>query len=177
MSKKSLKYIVIVVCIILIFTVLVFVLYPDNNNKDSYGVAETTVMGFLDSYKMMDGNANSYLSNALFNDTQFTYEGYQKYCAERIEYKITGVKTYEDEHVVSVEINNIDLYSVLNMLNEQNLNEEDMLKRFYQILDEEDVPMKLYCCDIVCKDYPTGMKILLDAQLSNALTGGFSSIV
>lgn len=115
------------------------------------------------------------------DNTPITYEGYQGYCAEKINYKIIDVSKVDSDSeliIVTVEIQNIDLTAVLNKLNEKSFdNDEEIIQHFYSLIQSDDAPTHTYQCDIKCKQYPTGMKILFDAELSNALLGGYSAFV
>ena len=175
------------ICISLISVMLVVIIgfgawliYHFVANKPNIKLeAETTVVSFFDAYCSKNGDVNDYLIFTSMDNTPITYEGYQGYCAEKIKYKIVEVSEIDDEIItVTVEIQNIDLNAVLNMLNEKTFdNDEKIIEHFYSLIQSSDVPTCKYQCQIKCKQYPTGMKILFDAELSNALLGGYSAYV
>lgn len=143
--------------------------------------AKITITSFFDAYCSKSGDANKYLTFTSMDDTPITYEGYQAYCAEKINYKILDVsKSNNDGELVTVrvEIQNIDLNAVLNKLNEKTFdNDEAVIEHFYSLIQSVDAPTHTYQCNIKCKQYQTGMKILYDAELSNALLGGYSAFI
>ena len=148
-------------------------------NRDTKTEVTTTVTSFFDAYCSKSGDANNYLTFTSVDNTPITYEGYQGYCAENINYKIIDVSKIDSDLVtVTVEIQNIDLNSVLNELDKKTFgSDEEIIEHFYSLIQSDDVPTHIYQCDIKCKQYPTGMKILFDAELSNALLGGYSAFV
>lgn len=180
-SKNTKKLIapMIILSVILIGVCVCVINYFSQKKINAVSEASTTVINFLDAYHLKSGDANNYLNYPSLFEDPINYEGYQGYCAEKISYKIIdAIENDRNFFTVSVEIQNIDLNAVLNELDEKNFNEDDdIVENFYSLLQSNDVPTRIYECDIVCKQYPTGMKIIFNAELSDALLGGYSSCV
>lgn len=180
-SKKAKNISLFCIIVVLLACIIGGIIYFTQRDDDKINCTEakTVVSDFLEAYKRKDSFANTYFSGTLSNNEMITYEGYQGYCAERISYKIIDTHKNDSNTVtVTVEIENIDLATVLNNLTKTSFdNDEEIIDYFYSTIKSDDVPTKTYECNIKCKEYPTGMKILLDAELSNALLGGYSAYV
>ncbi len=148
---------------------------------DYIEVAKIVVSNFLDEYSSKSKNANNYLALTAMNDTPITYEGYQGYCAEKINYEIIGATKSENDSeliIVTVKIENVDLKAILDKLDEKTFeNDEEIIESFYSMIQSNNAATNTYQCDIKCKAYPSGMKILFDSELSNALLGGYSAYI
>lgn len=180
-NKKVLITLISTFLIILIGVGGWFIYHFIHQSIDVTSEATSTITSFFDAYCSKSGDANIYLTSTSMDDTPITYKGYQGYCAEKIKYKILDVSKSNNDNellTVKVEIQNIDLNVVLNKLNEKTFNNDDeIMEYFYSLIQSVDAPTHTYQCDIKCKEYPTGMKILFDAELSNALLGGYSAYV
>lgn len=180
-NKKMLITFISVFLIILIGGGIWLIYHLTHQSIDMTSEATTTITRFFDAYCSKSGDANNYLTFTSMDNTPITYDGYQGYCAEKIKYKILDVSKSNNDNkllTVKVEIQNIDLNAVLNKLNEKTFNNDDeIMEYFYSLIQSVDAPTHTYQCDIKCKEYPTGMKILFDAELSNALLGGYSAYV
>lgn len=178
-SKKILIAITSVFLIILVGVSGWLIYYFTYQSNDVTTEATTTITRFFDAYCSKDGDANNYLTLTSIDNAPISYEGYQGYCAEKTSYKIIDlVKNDSDMATATVEIKNIDLNSILNDLDKKTFNEDDeVIEYFYSLIQSADVPTRSYTCDVICKQYPTGMKILFNAELSNALLGGFSAYI
>lgn len=182
--SKNRKMQAIIACIccfaITLTSVVGCIIYQKvTDTKELEQEAINVVDDFLVAYKNKDENASQYLLNTSLIPSNVTYGEFQGYCAEKINYKIVDVSTNDSDFVVvNVEIENIDLDAVLNELNEKTFdNDEEIIKYFYSLIQSDDAPTCTYQCNIKCKKYPIGMKILFDAELSNALLGGYSAFV
>ena len=183
-KRKNKKILIVLVSIFLVVFIAcggLLTYHFIQMNRDAKTEVTTTVTSFFDAYCSKSGDANNYLTFTSVDNTPITYEGYQGYCAEKISYKIIDVSKIDRDSeliTVTVEIQNIDLNAVLNKLNEKSFdNDEEIIEYFYSLIQSADVPTHTYKCNINCKQYPTGMKILFDAELSNALLGGYSAFV
>lgn len=180
-NKKSLIVLISIILVVLIASGGWLTYYFVQKNINTTTEATTAITSFFDAYCSKSGDANNYLTFTSMDNIPITYEGYQGYCAEKINYKIIDVSKIDSDSdliTVTVEIQNIDLNSVLNKLNEKTFDsDEEIIEHFYSLIQSDDVPTHIYQCDIKCKQYPTGMKILFDAELSNALLGGYSAFV
>lgn len=180
-NKKMIVGISIILILVLVGIGGWHVYHFVQKSADATTEAKTTITSFFDAYCSKSGDANNYLTFTSMDNTPITYDGYQGYCAEKIKYKILDVSKSNNDNellTVKVEIQNIDLNAVLNKLNEKTFNNDDeIMEYFYSLIQSVDAPTHTYQCDIKCKEYPTGMKILFDAELSNALLGGYSAYV
>ncbi len=183
-KKKNKKILILVICmisIILICSGVWLVYHLSQEHIDYVSEAKTTVITFFDKYSSKSGDANNYLTATSMDDTPITYEGYQGYCAEKINYEIIGATKSENDSeliIVTVKIENIDLKAILEKLDEKTYdNDEKIIESFYSLLQSNNLPTNTYQCDIKCKAYPAGMKILFDSELSNALLGGYSAYI
>lgn len=183
-NKTKLKIVeLLFILVILLACIIGGIIYFTQRDDDQFDYIEAkkVVSDFLEAYKTKDSSANTYISGTFADDEIVTYEGYQGCCAEKINYKIIDVSKGDSDSeliTVTVEIQNLDLTTVLNKLNEKSFdNDEEIIEHFYSLIQSDDAPTYTYQCDIKCKQYPTGMKILFDAELSNALLGGYSAYV
>lgn len=143
--------------------------------------AKKIVSEFLNAYRAKDGEVGDFLMVTSVSDTSFSYNGYQKLCAEKLDYRIIdAAKSISDTEtvLVSVEVENYDLETILNMVEKKALTTDDeILEYFYSIVESINAPTKTYYCNIKCRKFPSGIKIMLDAELSNALLGGYSAYI
>ncbi len=181
-SRTSKKIMIILSCFILVVIAGIVGIFIYNSSKKENDIiieSTSTVTKFFEAYSSKNGEANSFLTYTSIGNTPITYEGYQRYCAEIIKYKIKDVKATDKETVtLTIDIENIDIASVLAELDKKTFTtDEEIMECFYLMLQEDDVPTKTYKCNVICKQYPTGVKILYNAELSNALLGGYNALV
>lgn len=155
------------------------IIEKNDNSQKLKEDAVSTVRQFLEAYTAKDTAALQYLTINAMDNSAITFEGYQGICASRMTYDIVEQNVVDETTVaVTVNIENIDILAVLKNLEKENLvDEQQILSRFDEMLTAEDVPVKTYSCNVVCKQYEMVMKIRYDANLSNALLGGLSETV
>lgn len=184
-SEKQKIILTIIACVccfaLIVITLGGYLVYHEiSETKKLEQEATKLVEEFLIAYTKQESNLNQYLlTTTSLISSDVNYGEYQSCCAERLDYKIINASKNDSGIItVSVEIENIDFNAVMKKLDETNFSDDDdIVESFYSAIQSSDVPTKTYKCDVKCKKYPTGMKILFDGELSNALLGGYSAYV
>ncbi len=180
MNRKTQVIIACVCCVAVIIASLGgYLIYQTTSGEKALKEEAINIVdAFLNAYKNEEDDMTKYLSAASLNSATFKNSRYQSFCAHRINHKIVDATVNDGIVIVTVEIENIDLNGLLNQLNEKNFDsDEETIEYFYSLFQASDAPMMTYKCEVTCKEYPTGMKILCDGELSNALLGGYSAYV
>jgi len=145
-------------------------------NADSK--AASVVSGFFDVYKEKDSAAGQYLASGALSATGISFDGIQGVLAERLTYKVTGSETDKNtdgQVLVDVKVTTVDVAKVLQSFEQTTETDPDkLLAEVMDAIEASDVPLATRDCQVVVASYPAGMRIVMTADLSNVLLGGFN---
>jgi|GEM_PF-2406155 len=182
MKNKKIIGICIIVLVILVGVIIGLIILQNskkNSNNDDAD-AKKTVSEFLTAYHNKDEKAAQYLTTT-FNDTKFAYKGFQGILAEKMTYKIIDSnvsKSDSTKTTIDVELNNVDVASILKKYEQSTETDSNkMLSQVENEINAKSAPMKIFKITVTVVDYPTGMKIVMSSDFSNALLGGYNEYI
>ncbi len=178
-NKKALKIAALVtaICAVVAIVIVLIVIFIPNKKSPLCEQAEELTAKFFDAYISEEETAIDYLSVSFMEEGN-EYGEYQSACAKKLTYKIIESTEIDEKTCkVTLEVKNISIVKVLEELEKADLtDEEEIIDEFNDLIEDAEADT-VYKFDVLCKEYPTGMKILLNEQMSDAMLGGLSSYV
>ena len=180
MNKKSIRSLAIIgaIAVVAAAAFLIKSIVTPNNQKDEMNkIAESTVSEFLTAYQRKDSAAGKYMTITSIGNHEIKYDGLQGMVAEKLTYNIVSSKRDIEENeiiYVTVDIKNLNLPEIFATIEMSEDDPDQLLENLYELIKADNAPQKPYNCIIAVQQYPSGMRIELNAELSNALFGGFN---
>lgn len=134
------------------------------------------VEDFLKGYQSLDGSVGQYLVNYNENDV-IKFNGIQAILAKQMTFDIGKIEQSDNTYLVNVTINNVDFQAVFEeVIEEYTLDdtEEDILEKLNMKLENDSAKRKDFEVKIPVQKSGDTYEIVLTAELSNALFGGYN---
>ncbi|MCL2841860.1 MAG: hypothetical protein FWE28_00100 [Oscillospiraceae bacterium] len=168
--------ILVVICLVLAGFILSF-----RGSQRELSEAEQLVDNFLRAYHEKDPRAGMFLTTSVFDDSDMTYDGVQGHLAETLTHTIIGERVDENDPQtiwIDVEVDNIDLAEILRGIeNIEETNPNRILDSIEEYVNSPNAPRRTFQASVIVRVYPVGMRIQMNAELSDALLGGFPSYI
>ena len=168
---------VVAVVGVIVFAGMKFDLLWKVFNRAEISSSKEVVENFLDNYSKQDEQAFEYLNYASEIES-LNFDGYTGKLAKGISYEIKSVSREEDNIVVKIIINNYDMKTIFENLQQQNLaDENEMISYIDTVLESEDAPKKDYECYAYITNQDDVYKVIMTDTLSNGLFGGLNEYI
>lgn len=168
---------VVAVVGVIVFAGMKFDLLWKVFNRAEISSSKEVVENFLDNYSKQDEQAFEYLNYASEIES-LNFDGYTGKLAKGISYEIKSVSREEDNIVVKIIINNYDMKTIFENLQQQNLEDEnEMISYIDTVLESEDAPKKDYECYAYITNQDDVYKVIMTDTLSNGLFGGLNEYI
>lgn len=157
-------------------------LFRGSQSSQARREAEQYVDEFLEMYTGKDEDAGNYLMLSLAGPSEMTYHGLQGLLAESLTWKVTGSEETDADArrcVVFLKVQNVDMEAILREIEQaQEISAaENLAAELEARITGPDCPRAEYVCGVEVASYPSGLKIIMNESLSNALYGGLNTYV
>lgn len=168
---------VVAVVGVIVFAGMKFDLLWKVFNRAEISSSKEVVENFLDNYSKQDEQAFEYLNYASEIES-LNFDGYTGKLAKGISYEIKSVSREDDNIVVKIIINNYDMKTIFENLQQQNLaDENEMISYIDTVLESKDAPKKDYECYAYITNQDDVYKVIMTDTLSNGLFGGLNEYI
>lgn len=168
---------VVAVVGVIVFAGMKFDLLWKVFNRAEISSSKEVVENFLDNYSKQDEQTFEYLNYASEIES-LNFDGYTGKLAKGISYEIKSVSREEDNIVVKIIINNYDMKTIFENLQQQNLaDQNEMISYIDTVLESEDAPKKDYECYAYITNQDDVYKVIMTDTLSNGLFGGLNEYI
>jgi len=178
MKSKKVILITIIILLIISIALTLFIL----SMPRTLTVAEQFVDDFLSSYQSKDPRTIEFLTISAFDDSDMTFHGLQGYIADTLTYRIISERTDEldiDFIFVDVEIETVDVAEIIRRYIE-NTTETDpnrIQEKLNNLVNSPNAPRRTFQVPVIVQEFPIGMFVQMNEELSDALFGGFATFL